>query len=89
MRPDLVVVLAPLLDGDFGFHAVPKPLQAHVLVATRPVERFVGAILPWLARVDERRLDVRGLHPALDRARDELGSVVPSESEVKAGQMLL
>ena len=28
MRPDLVVVLAPLFDGDRGFDAVPKPMQA-------------------------------------------------------------
>ena len=39
MRPDLVVVLAPLFDGDLGFNAVPKPLQAQVLHrGTHPIQ---------------------------------------------------
>jgi hypothetical protein len=32
-----------------------------MLVAELSVERFVGAVLPPLARVDERRLDLRRL----------------------------
>ena len=45
-----------------------KPLQAQVLVAKLPVERFVGAILPRLAGVDERGFDLRRLQPAQDGA---------------------
>jgi hypothetical protein len=64
MRPDLVVVPAPLLDADFRFDAIPKPLQAEVLVSKLAVERFVGRILPWLTWVDVRGLDVRVGEPA-------------------------
>src|SRR3954468_18724660 len=49
-----------------------------MLVAELPVERFVGAILPGLPGIDERRLDLR-LEPAKDRARDELRAVVGPE----------
>ena len=61
MGPHLVVVAAPLLDADLGVDAIPEPLQREMLVAELAVERFVGAILPWLARIDERRLDLGAL----------------------------
>ena len=59
MRADLVVVSPPLFDPDLGLDAVAKPLQAQVLVPKLAVERFVGRILPRLAGVDVRRLDLR------------------------------
>src|SRR5260370_26667808 len=79
MGPDVVVVAPPLLDADFGFDAIPKPLQAQVLVAEFPVERFVGAILPRLPRVDECGLDLCRLEPAKNRGRDELGAIVGAQ----------
>ena len=57
MRPDFVVVAPPLFRPDLGVDAIVKPLQCQKLVAEFPVERFVGAILPRLARIDQRRLD--------------------------------
>ena len=51
-----VVVLSPDLDHDLGFTPSAKPLQAQTLVAQFAVERFVGAVLPRLARIDERSL---------------------------------
>ena len=59
VRPVFVVVTPPPLDADLGFEAISKPFQAQTLVAELPVERFVGAILPGLARIDERGLDLR------------------------------
>ena len=76
MRPDLVVVAPPLLDAHAGVDAVAKPLQAQMLVAKLPVERFVGAILPRLPRIDQRRLDAGLVQPPEDRARDEFRPVV-------------
>ncbi len=58
MRSDLVEELPPLLDGDGGLGTVAVPLHAQVLVPKLTVERFVGAILPRLAGIDERGLDV-------------------------------
>ena len=42
MRSNLVVVTPPLLDADLGFDAIPKPVQAQILVPKLAVERFVG-----------------------------------------------
>ena len=47
-----------------------------MLVAKLAVERLVDAILPRLARVDERRLDLRGQQPAQHGSGDELGAVI-------------
>ena len=38
MGANLVGVTPPLLDADLGFNAVPKPLQAGMLVAELSVE---------------------------------------------------
>ena len=59
VRAHVVVVPSPLLDPHLRVHAVPKPLQAQILVAELPVERFVGRILPRLPRLDERGFDLR------------------------------
>ena len=89
MRPHRVEVAPPLLDPDLGVDAIPKPLQRDELVAELAVERFVGAILPRLAWIDQRRLDASVLQPPQDRAGHKLRTVVPSKHEVKAGQVLL
>lgn len=68
MGPDLVVVTPPLLDAHAGVDAIPKPPQAEILVAELAVERFVAAILPPLAGIDEGRLDLRRLEPPENRA---------------------
>ena len=69
MRPDLVVVAPPLFRPDLGVDAIAKPLQRQELVAELAVERFVGAILPWLSRIDQRRLDAGLVQPPQDRTR--------------------
>ena len=66
----------PSLDADLGVEAIPKPLQGEKLVAQFAVERLVGAILPWLPRIDERRLDGGRLEPAQDGTGHELRPVV-------------
>ena len=57
VRPDFVVMAAPLLDADLRIEAMTKPVQREELVAELAVERFVGAILPWLPWIDERGVD--------------------------------
>src|SRR5687768_16027376 len=79
MGPHLVVVPPPLLDADLRVDAVAEPLQRQELVAELAVERFVGAILPRLAGIDERRLNLRCSGPSQDRTRDELRSVVRTQ----------
>jgi hypothetical protein len=70
---------APLLDADLGLGAMPEPLQREVSVAQRAVERFVDAVLPGPARVDEGRPDLGGLQPAENRPCDELRPIVGAE----------
>ena len=85
-----VVVVPPAFDLDLGFGAIAKPFERQAFVSELPVEGFVGAILPGLARIDEGRVDVRGLEPPEDRRRDELGAVVGPEiawGAVKADQL--
>jgi hypothetical protein len=47
----------------FELRATGELLQRKELVAKLAVERFVGAILPGLAGIDQRRLDLRGGQP--------------------------
>ena len=76
MRSDLVVVPPPLLDPNLGIDAFPKPLQAQILVAEFAVERFVGRILPRLAGISQRGLDVGVREPAQNGGGDELWPIV-------------
>jgi hypothetical protein len=57
MGPHRVVAAPPLFDADLRIDAIPKPLQGQVLIPQLAVERFIGAILPRLPRIDERGLD--------------------------------
>ena len=75
MGPRRIVFTPELLDDDLGFRAVPEPLQGEALVPELAVEGLVGAVLPGLAGIDERRVDVRLGEPAQDRPGDELRAV--------------
>src|SRR5687768_404306 len=79
MRADFVVMSPPLLDAHLRVRAVAEPLQREMLIAELPVERFVRAILPRLAGVDERRFDLRRLEPPENRSSNELWTVVGAQ----------
>jgi hypothetical protein len=79
MRPDLVVVLTPVLDHDLRIDSIAKPLHRQALIAELAVEGLVRAVLPRLAWIDERRFDVLVSEPAQDRAGQELRAVVGSQ----------
>jgi len=57
MRTHFVVVAAPCLDDNLRLGARTKPFEAQTLVAKLAVEAFRDAILPRLARLDQRRAD--------------------------------
>ena len=69
----------PVLNHDLRLRPVPEPLQTQTLVAELPVERLVHAVLPRLARVDVRRIDVRCRQPFEHGFRHELGAVVRAQ----------
>ena len=54
----MVVVSAPSFDDDARFSTTAEPFDRQALIAELAVEALIGAVLPRLARVDERRLDV-------------------------------
>src|SRR5262249_28320765 len=57
MRPYFVVVPSPTLDDDLCFGTRAEPFEAEALVAEFAVEAFRDAILPRLARLDQRGAD--------------------------------
>ena len=79
VRSDGVVMLAPRFDQNGGLAAAAEPLQAEALVAKLAVERFVGAVLPWLARIDQRGVDPILGQPLEDGVADELRSAVRTQ----------
>ena len=63
MRSNLIEVFSPSLDQNLGFLAASKPFQAQTFIAEFVIEALIGGILPRLARVDERRIDVSRAEP--------------------------
>jgi len=53
-----IIVPTPLLNDDPRLQPMPEPFQIATLVAKLPVEAFVGLVLPRLARVNIRCLDI-------------------------------
>ena len=84
VRAHGVVVVPSGLDHDLGFGARAEPLQAQALVAELAIEALVVGVLPWLARVDQRRGDAALGDPLEDRAADELRPVVRTQEQRRA-----
>ncbi len=83
MRSNIVVVTAPRLDQDNGLGPAAKPFDAE-LVAQLAVEALVEAVLPRLARIDERRADVLLDEPLQNRLGDEFRPVVGAQEGRRA-----
>ena len=79
MWPYFVVVATPHLDDRSRLDAIAKPLRLEALRAKRAVEALVHSVLPWLARLDEGRVDALVVRPAQKRFRDELRPVVAAD----------
>src|SRR6185437_14383002 len=79
MWSDLVVVSAPALYDDLRVDSVAKPLHRQALIAELPVEGLVGAVLPGLAWLDQRRFDLFRDQPPQDSAGEEFRTVVRSQ----------
>ena len=79
VRALAVVEVPQLLDDCLGFSGILEPLAVQALVTPLAVEALDVAVLPWTARLDERRTDVLVPEPAHDRSRRELRAVVASD----------
>src|SRR5262249_2104451 len=65
-----------LLDNHLGLGSAPEPFDAQALVAELAIEALCHAILPRLARLDQRRGYALRRDPREQRTRHKLGSIV-------------
>ena len=84
MRPHGVIVLPPTLDDDLGFGARAEPFEAEAFIAEFAVEAFADAILPGLARLDQRGADALRGDPRQERLGNELWTVVAAQEDRRA-----
>ena len=76
MRSHLVVVPTPAFDQNPSLGPGAEPLHVQAFVAELAIEALADAILPRLARIDQRRSDLLLADPLHQRLRDELRAVV-------------
>ena len=69
MRSNLVEPSSEVFDQDLRIDSILEPLHRQALIAELAVEAFMQSVLPGLARVDQRGLDVLAPEPAQDGAR--------------------
>ena len=79
----------PVFDQDLGLLQGVADLSIEEFVAQPRVEALDVAVLPRRTGLDEGRLGPDCGDPLLDGLGHERRPVVPSEREVKAGQVLL
>jgi hypothetical protein len=84
MRPHLVEMASPRLDDDLGLSPRPEPFETEALVAELAVEALRRAILPWLAGIDQCRLDTLVDDPLQQSMRDELRTIVRTKIQRRA-----
>ena len=79
MRSNVIEVTTPAFDDDAAFDSVAKPLDRQAFVAELSIEAFIGAVLPWFARIDQRSFDVLVGEPFENRVADKLRTVVRTQ----------
>jgi len=79
MRPYVIVMAPPDFDEDSSFGAAAEPFHAQAFVAELAVEALVVAVLPRLAWIDQRGVDLRLGEPLQDRLAHELGAIVRAQ----------
>lgn len=79
VRPDLIVMLPPLLDHDNCFNPVSEPLHVQAFVSEFAIEALVCAILPRLSRIAQGHLDALASRPFQQCVRYELRAIIGSK----------
>ena len=54
-------MLPPLIDDGFRFDTVAKPFHRQAFIAEFAIEAFRRSVLPRLARIDQRDVEILGL----------------------------
>ena len=76
---NLIVVNTPSLAFTLSLVETEEPVRVQTLAAELAVEAFADGILPGLAGIDQRGLDLVIGHPLQQRPRDELRLVVGAQ----------
>ena len=76
MRPDGVVVLAPLLDDNLCFFQAVEDFAVEQFIAKLAVEGLAVAVLPWTAWFDEQGFGANLGEPVAHDLRRHLSTVV-------------
>jgi hypothetical protein len=79
VRPDRVVLIAPLLDDDGGFLQAVEDFSVEAFVAQLAIERFTVAVLPWTSGFDVERLGAKFCQPAAHDLCSHLRAVVRAD----------
>ena len=74
-----VVEAPPALDHDAGLSKSVEDLAIEKLVTEAGVEALDVSILPWAPRLDVGSLGTNGGDPVLNRLRNELRTIAPTE----------
>ena len=76
MRANSVVMSPPGFDEDLRFGQAVEDLPVQQLVAKRPIEAFIVAVLPRRSRRDVERLHADPGEPRLHGTGDEFAAII-------------
>lgn len=76
MRPDLVVLSEPDIDGDLGLFRAVEPFCVEPFATECAIKALVVSVLPGAAGIDLHWLDADPFEPVLELSRNELGAVI-------------
>ncbi len=79
VRPDCIVVYAPLFDKDLGFSLRVEDFAVEQLIADSGVEALTIAVLAGGSRLDVCRFGADRTEPVPDLLGDKFRSISPSE----------
>jgi len=79
MRTHLIIVPPPCLDDHLRFRTRAEPFEPEAFIAELAVEAFGDAVLPGLARLDQRGADPLRNDPRQQSLGDELWTVVAAQ----------
>ena len=86
MRPHVIVMASPDFDEYSSVSAAAEPLHAQAFIPELAVEALVGSVLPGLAGIDQRGVDLRFSEPFQNRFAHELRAVVGAPEQRRAAR---
>lgn len=79
MRPDMIVMMPPLLQNNLRFLEGVERFSVQAFIPQTPVEALVVAILPWAAWLNVESFDAQLREPRLDGFCCKFRSVVRAD----------